>query len=102
MSLVEKDDMTTLRSASDSYATAQTAKDDVQMKAIAYAINAAANTGETRVEFQEFISEKNWQALEDKGYIIRYIRSEARLKNTVISWDPSKHFESDDPEEASI
>lgn len=88
MSLVDKDEMTTLRSASESYETSQTATDEVQMKAIAYAINMAANTGETRVEFQEFISETNWARLEDKGYSVKYIPGEAKEKNTIISWKP--------------
>ena len=59
------------------------------MKAIAYAINSAANTGETRVEFQEIISDTNWEQLESKGYKVDYIPFEASQKNTLISWKQS-------------
>ena len=45
MSLVNKDDMTTLRSASEAAATAKTAEEDQQLLAVAFAINHASNTG---------------------------------------------------------
>lgn len=89
MSLVEKDDMTTLRSASDSRATADTAERDIQLKAIAYAINSAANTGEKRVIFQEKLVDGVKEELESKGYILRFVNNNAyHLQNQLlISWD---------------
>ena len=87
MALVDKDDMTTLRPASDSRATAQTAEQDIQLKALAYAINNAANCGQTNVIFQEKILDVNIDELKSKGYTIRQDRFVSSTeRSTLIEW----------------
>lgn len=87
MSLVDKDDMTTLRTAAESLATSQTAEDEIQLKAVAYAINSAANTGETVTVFQGELRENVKSEVEGKGYTIRYDSSIAFPdRKAIISW----------------
>lgn len=98
MSLVEKDKMTELRSASDSFATAQTAEDDIQLEAVAYAINSAANTGLIRTIYQSALSENTISELESKGYTVKAI-NDSKIEDlagvqgtnqrfqTLISWN---------------
>ena len=79
--------MTTLRPASDSRATAQTAEQDIQLKALAYAINNAANCGQTNVIFQEKILDVNIDELKSKGYKIRQDRFVSSTeRSTLIEW----------------
>lgn len=77
MSLVPKDQMTILRSASEAKATAQSAEDEIQLQAVAYAINNASNTGQYEVVFQEKLRDATKSELEAKGYTIKYIRNNA-------------------------
>lgn len=84
--LVEKDEMTKLRTASESRETSLTAADDVQMMSIAYAINSAANTGATRVTYVEEITEANLEILKTKGYSITYNNNLRPKGQTIISW----------------
>ena len=86
MALVEKDEMTTLRPASESKSTAETALDDIQLQAVAYAINSAANTGELRVIFQETLSDKVKDELESNGYELKDAGIASKERGTVISW----------------
>ncbi len=86
MSLVEKDEMTTLFSASESNANAKTAEDAIQLKAVAYAINSAANTGLFRVVFQEILRPAVKAELENKGYSIVPIGVADPDKHTLIEW----------------
>ena len=91
MALVEQDEMTTLRSASDSLATAQGAEYDIQLKAVAYAINSAANTGEFRTVFQGVILDQIEQELLDNGYELTPYGPIYPERKTVISWGPVTH-----------
>ena len=86
MNLVDKDDMTKLRTASESRATAETAEDDVQLKAVAFAINSAANTGQLRVVFQEPLRENVVSQLKGSGYTIQYISAAKENQQSLISW----------------
>lgn len=86
MALVEKDEMTTLRSASDSKTTAQSALDDIQLKAVAYAINSAANCGELRVVFQEVLRQTVKDALISNGYTVEAAGIADKERGTIINW----------------
>lgn len=88
MSLVTKDEMTTLRSAADSRSTAETALKDIQLMAVAYAINNAANTGELEVLFQEKLVDGIKDELESKGYTVRFVNNNSydMEYHTLISW----------------
>lgn len=87
MSYVEKDDMTTLRTAAQSLETSQTSEDTVQLKAVAYEINSAANTGSTRIFFQDPLRGATKAELESKGYTIKTYKSAQPEGQTVISWE---------------
>lgn len=84
MARVDKDDMTTLRPASDSNATAASALDDIQIEAVAYAINNAANCGQYDVIFQEEMRSNTKSELTGKGYTLAAASQLDR--GTVISW----------------
>ena len=86
MSLVEKDEMTTLRSASESKDTAQTAEYEIQLKAVAYAINSAANTGELRTIFVGQLRDDVKEELESNGYTLTKYGQVNPDNETVISW----------------
>ena len=88
MSLVTKDEMTTLRSAADSRSTAETALKDIQLMAVAYAINNAANTGELEVLFQEKLIDDIKEELENNGYTVRFVNNNSYQKehHALISW----------------
>lgn len=88
MSLVDKDHMTELRPAAAALETALTANDEIQLKAVAFAINHASNTGETRVEFLDPLRPATKEALESKGYKINNYKSAKPEGITVISWKP--------------
>jgi len=86
MSIVDKDHMTELRSAADARNTAQTAEDDQQLIAVAYAINMASNTGAYDTFFQEPLRANTISKLESKGYTIKTEDKQNQLHRTVISW----------------
>lgn len=87
MSLVNKDDMTTLRSASEAAATAKTAEEDQQLLAVAFAINHASNTGLYRVVYQSKLLDATVQALESNGYTIKYFGDAYDAeRQAIISW----------------
>ena len=85
MALVDKDDMTTLRPASDSKATAETAEHDIQLKAVAYAINNAANCGQESIIFQEILRQDVAGDLTSNGYKLKRVPQTER--GTLISWE---------------
>lgn len=89
MSLVSKDEMTTLRSAADSRATAQSAEKDIQLQAIAYAINTAANTGLLETLYQTQLIDGVKEELESKGYTVRFVNNNSiqREHHALISWE---------------
>lgn len=87
MSLVEKDKMTELRTAAQSYETSISSEDEVQLKAVAYAINSAANTGQLNTVFQGAIRPAVLEELESKGYNIRDIGTAQQDKQMLISWN---------------
>lgn len=89
MSLVDKDHMTELRDASAALETALTAVDDTQLKAVAFVINNASNTGETRVIYQSPLTDEVRSQLESKGYKVEPMKGTAKREGqeeTVISW----------------
>lgn len=87
MNLVDKDNMDKLQPASSSKQTAQTAEDDIQLKAVAYAINSAANTGQYRTIFLEEIRPNVKSELESNGYKLSFVQGTAKTDSqTVISW----------------
>lgn len=92
MNLVDKDHMTELYTAAQSRQTAATAEDDIQLKAVAFAINSAANTGQLRVIFQEPLRPSVVEQLEGSGYTIQYISAAKQDQQALISWkgDDSK------------
>lgn len=91
MSIVEKGDMTTLRPASQSAETAASALDDIQLMAVAYAINNAANTGEYRAIFQDKLRPFVIDQLKANGYTIKYIHNNAydMEHHALIIWGQS-------------
>ena len=86
MNLVDKDHMTELFPAAQSRQTASTAEDDVQLKAVAFAINSAANTGQLRVIFQETLRPNVVDQLEGSGYTIKYLSAAREDQQALISW----------------
>ena len=86
MARIAKDDMTTLRTATESKTTAETALYDVQLQAVAYQINNAANCGELRVIFQEILRDDVREELESKGYELKDAGIADAERGTVISW----------------
>ena len=88
MSRVDRDQMTTLRPAADAYQTSLTAEDEIQLEAVAYAINNASNTGEVRVVFQTPLRPNVESQLKSNGYTIRLIGIAELERQTLISWSP--------------
>ena len=84
MARVDKDHMTTLYPASDSKTTATTALDDIQLEAVAYAINNAANCGQLNVLFQEPLRDNTISELTSKNYEMQAAGGTER--GTIISW----------------
>lgn len=87
MGLVDKNDMTTLYPASSSKSTAESAEDDIQLKAVAYAINSAANTGQMKVTFQEHLREAVKIQLKSKGYEVKPSGIAVKDSSYIISWN---------------
>ena len=87
MSLVERDDMTKLRTAAESRETAASAEDEVQIKAVAHLINQAANTGLERVAYQGELREAVREELISKGYYLRNIGGAYPERQVLIIWE---------------
>ena len=92
MSLIPKDQMTELFSASQVAETASTAEEDIQLKSVAFAINQAANTGLYRIIYQEKLKDSVKEALEAKGYTIKYVDNNAydMQHHALIIWGDVK------------
>lgn len=90
MALVDKDSMTILRTAAEARTTASTAEVDIQLKAVAYAINTAANTGLTRIEFIEKLLNDVSTKLKANGYSVSNAGKAESNKPVVISWKDAK------------
>lgn len=86
MSLVEREDMTKLRTAAESRETAATAEHDVQLKAVAHLINQAANTGVERVTYQGEILDSVREELLAKGYFLRDVGGAYPTRQVLIIW----------------
>ena len=87
MGLVNKDEMTVLRSASEAKQTAKEAEKDRQLMSVAYAINEASNTGLMRVVFQGELIDEVKEELQSKGYHILNYGAAHPEKRSVISWE---------------
>lgn len=87
MAQVDRDHMTELRSAADSKTTAQTAEKDSQLKAVAYAINEAANTGAFTTVFKGVLLDEVKTQLESEGYELKPYTAIISENSTVISWE---------------
>lgn len=70
MSKIAKEDMTTLFPASESKTVAAGAEKESQIAEVAFAINSAANCGQTCVTFNTKLRDDVKQELLDKGYKI--------------------------------
>lgn len=68
MSLIPKDEMTELKTASDVKTVADGAVDDIREMEAAYLINSAANTGEHRAVWAKEMPDTLKSTLEGKGY----------------------------------
>lgn len=87
MNLVPKEEMDELKPAASSKQTAESAEDDIQTKAVAFAINSAANTGQYRVIFLEPIRPAVEEALKSNGYKLSFVQGTAKADSqTIISW----------------
>lgn len=87
MALVDRDKMTELRTASQSQETAAGAFDEIELAAVAYAINNAANTGEYKAVYNQPIRQATHAALIAKGYTVRSIGVAKQSDETLISWE---------------
>lgn len=85
MALIPKDKITILKAADEVKEVAQSAPSEIQMLAIASAINNAANSGEVSVIVQEAVSDSNMKSLKDKGYVVTK-SGHADNNLTEISW----------------
>lgn len=94
MNLVERTDMDKLISAYAAATTAITAEDDVQLKAVAYAINSAANTGQFRTLFQEKLRPNVKDELESNGYKLTPV-GDVHARKVIISWLPESDTSED-------
>lgn len=86
MALIPTSDLTTLQSASAVKTVAQSAQEDTQEMAVAYAINTAANTGEMETVFQGVLFESIKTKLETEGYTLTNYGAANPDFRTVISW----------------
>ena len=85
MALIEIGKLNELVSASSAKSTSDSAVDDINLQQVAYAINSAANTGQTEVVVMTPLTDNTLTQLEANGYTVVYKKSGAEL-TTVISW----------------
>ena len=80
--------MTTLRPASAAKSTSDSALDDIQLAAVAAAINMASNTGQYEAIFQEPLRDNTKEQLEANGYTVKYVHNNAynMEKHALIIW----------------
>lgn len=88
MALIPQDDLTTLQAASAVKTVAASAVYEQDIRAIAYAINSAANTGETRVVITMRLSDQVKSELKNNGYTLTTVDTNANPANqTIVSWE---------------
>lgn len=91
MSLIPQEDLKTLQSASAVKAVAETAKYEQDIQAVAFAINSAANTGETSVTITMKLSKEVRDELEQDGYTLTNFKYNANPEDqTIISWEAAE------------
>lgn len=88
MSIVARDQMTELRTADESYQTSLVAEDEIQLKAVAYEINTAANSGATRTVYQGKLRPAVLDQITASGYKVTYLKSATPEGQVLISWKP--------------
>ena len=88
MARISEENISTLYTADQLASTASTAKEEVQLLAIACLCNRAANNGLYSVEYTETIYDANRVKLRDNGYILTDMDATKLLANsrTLISW----------------
>ena len=92
MSLIPQDELTILKAASAVKTVADTAVFEQEQKDIAYAINTAANTGNTEVLVHRILSDQMKTILTQQGYTLSYNDLVANPDALVtISWDISSN-----------
>lgn len=98
MSLVKRDQMTVLRSASESAATAAAAEHDIQLQSVAFLINEAANTGLYRAVYQQEMMAEVKATLESKGYAVKFINNTTYQPHhhALITWGDHNSADSTD------
>lgn len=87
MARIDRDDMTTLHPASECAQVASTAEDDIQLSAVAYLINNAANTGLYKAEFLQKLRPAVKEQLESNGYKLRYSGGADPESSVEIMWE---------------
>lgn len=89
MSLIPQDEMFELKAATAVMTVASGAELEQEQKAVAYAINSAANTGATSVVINHPLSPQLITILKQNGYTIKHTFSRVDPKDEpVISWEP--------------
>ena len=86
MSRIERDDMNKLHSASECAEVAAVAEDEIQLSAVAYLINNAANTGLYKAEFLQKLRPAVKEQLESKGYTLRFSGGADPESSVEILW----------------
>lgn len=90
MSLIPKSELTTLKSAEEVRAVADTAEFEHELMAVAHAINTAANTGEYSVTLNTKLSEDVQKELQAQGFKVEDAYPAACPGRTwIISWGDS-------------
>lgn len=85
MALIERDKLNQLIPASEAKAVSETALDAINLAQVAYAINTAANTGETQTVVMTQMTDNTKEQLNAKGYKVNYKLTGAQ-PTLVVSW----------------
>ena len=89
MTLIPQDEMFELKPAATVKTVSETAELEQEKKAVAFAINNAANTGSTNVVINHRLSKELTDLLTSNGYTITHNFSRVDPKDEpVISWEP--------------
>ena len=90
MAIITVDKLTVLKPAAELAQVAKTAKEGQQLMRIAHALNTAANTGETSIQFNgEQMYDSVKAKLEKEGYVVRFIPTGTSL-NYHISYNKTE------------
>lgn len=84
--MIDYKDLDQLVAASAAQQVAEEAPAEIQLKAVAHAINTAANSGEYKVTFQEPLLPEVLDELKSKGYKIAYIAKADYKDIALITW----------------